>query len=298
MAAPLVVRRVTPSGRPAVVTWMGNDCTPPEATEPLTRAWFAQGAVPAGAAPSAATKARASTSPAPHSSSTPVAPASRAEERRAALMVAGLAPGTASSPSATTPATKGVAMEVPDIVVYEETVFAWAATTLSPGAATSGLCGAAVLRVGPRLEKPARYSEVSVSDAPARPDGSDAAPTVTASVATPGDEIVPGASPELPAATTTTFPARNAAFTAWLPASEPSDAGLPSDIEMTCTSGRAAHHSIAETTFESAPEPVESSTLAATTRAPGATPAYAAFADPVGVPVAMPATWVPCPWSS
>ena len=115
--------------------------------------------------------------------------------------------------------------------------------------------------------------DVSVSDEPARPDGSDAAPTVTASVATPGDETVPGASPELPAATTTTFPARNAAFTAWLPASEPSDAGLPSDMEMTFTSARAAHHSIADTTLASAPEPVESSTLAATTRAPGATPA-------------------------
>ena len=147
-----------------------------------------------------------------------------------------------------------------------------AETTLRPGATTSGFSGAAGFVVGPRLEKPARYRPVSVSVAPASVEGSEAAPTVIASVATPGDEMVPGASPSLPAAATTTLPAATAASTAWLPASEPSEPGLPSDIEMTSTSGRAAHHWIADTTLASSPKPVESSTFALMIEAPGATP--------------------------
>ena len=137
---------------------------------------------------------------------------------------------------------------------------------------------------------------MSVSFAPARLDGSEPAPTVRAPVATPGALMVPGASPELPAATTTTVPAATAASTARLPASDPSEDGLPSDIEITRTSGRAAHHSMAATTSESAPDPPESSTLAPTRDAARATPPYCGL--PAPLPAAIDETWVPWPWSS
>src|SRR5215207_2311351 len=118
-------------------------------------------------------------------------------------------------------------------------------------------------------------------------EGSEAAPTVITSVATPGEEIVLGASPSLPAAATTTLPAATAASAAWLPASEPSEPGLPSDMEITSTSARAAHHSIADTTSASSPNPLEASTFAAMIEAPRATPAYDEVGE-AGLPAAMP----------
>ena len=73
----------------------------------------ARRAFPAGCRPRAARKDRASTSPAPQSLSGPAGPASWAEDRSACLTCAGVAVGAASRPSATTPATNGVAIEVP-----------------------------------------------------------------------------------------------------------------------------------------------------------------------------------------
>ena len=120
--------------------------------------------------------------------------------------------------------------------------------------------------VGPRLEKPARYSPSSVSLGTGqrrrvgrRADGDHVGRDA-------GEEMVPGASPSLPAAATTTLPAATAASAAWLPASEPSEPGLPSDIEITSTSARAAHHSIAETTSASSPKPLGAQHLRADQR--------------------------------
>ena len=92
------------------------------------------------------------------------------------------------------------------------------------------------------------------------------------SVATPGELMVPGPLPLFPAATTTTLPAAAAALAAWLPASDPSPPGLPRDMEITSTSVRAAHHSMAAATFASEPLPEESRTFAPIRDAARATP--------------------------
>ena len=114
-----------------------------------------------------------------------------------------------------------------------------------------------------------------------------------------------GESPALPAATTTTLPAAVAASTAALIGSVPSEGTLsPRLIEMTRTPGWAAHHWMPAITPSSGPEPPPSSTFAAYSAAPGATPTCAAApadAEPVAEspsPAAIDVTWVPCPWSS
>ena len=109
--------------------------------------------------------------------------------------------------------------------------------------------------------------------------------------------MVSGASPEFPAAATTTFPSATAAFTARLSTSEPSEGNrVPRLIEMTSTSGAAAHHSIPATIPLSSPDPWPSRTFPAHRPAAGATPAKrAAWEPPTPSPTAIEATWVPWP---
>ena len=81
--------------------------------------------------------------------------------------------------------------------------------------------------------------------------------------AAPGEPTVPGSSPELPAATTTTLPLSTAALAAWLSASFPSEgASEPRLIEMIWAPW-STHQSIPAITWLSGPEPDWSSTLAA-----------------------------------
>jgi hypothetical protein len=110
-----------------------------------------------------------------------------------------------------------------------------------------------------------------------------------------------GPSPELPAATTTTFPfSTTARLTDRLMASWPSEATeLPRLMEITLTFGRSAHQSIPAITWVAVPDPWAFRTLATDRLAPGATPPkVAAWEPPVPSPAAMDATCVPWPWSS
>ena len=123
-----------------------------------------------------------------------------------------------------------------------------------------------------------------------------------ACTADPGDWIVPGRSPLLPAAATTILPLfSTAASTACESPSSPSDGTSdPRLKEITSTLGRSAHHWIPRTPSESSPLPVESRTLAADSSASGATPCIrpAIGPGPTPSPAAIEATWVPCPMSS
>ncbi|MDN3263081.1 hypothetical protein QWJ26_25370 [Streptomyces sp. CSDS2] len=102
----------------------------------------------------------------------------------------GVARGSAWARIAAAPATCGVAIDVPDMVVYVRTPRppARAATTSTPGAERSGFASCPPT-AGPRLENDAV--------APSR----SAAATVSASAAQPGVDTVPRA-PRLPAAIT------------------------------------------------------------------------------------------------
>src|ERR671937_263487 len=132
--------------------------------------------------------------------------------------------------------------------------------------------------VGPRLEKCARYTPFEWFGAP-------------------GAAIGGGASPEFPAATTTTLPAATALSPATLRASVPSDGKeVPRLIEITSTSGAAAHQSIPATIPLVVPDPCAFRTFPAQRPAPGATPPNrAADGPPTPSPTAIDATCVPWP---
>jgi hypothetical protein len=95
---------------------------------------------------------------------------------------------------AAAPATCGVAIEVPDSIVYESSTgvpsdvpAARAAMMSTPGAVMSGLIAKSPVR-GPRPENPARTSDLST------------APTVSAWLAAPGLVTVSRPDPKFPAA--------------------------------------------------------------------------------------------------
>src|SRR4030095_11474133 len=92
--------------------------------------------------------------------------------------------------------------------------------------------------------------------------------------AAPGEPTVLGPSPELPAATTTTFPfSTTARLTDRLMASWPSEATEPPRLmEITLTFGRSAHQSIPAITWLAVPDPREFRTLATDRLGAGATP--------------------------
>ena len=158
----------------------------------------------------------ASTRPAP--ASKPPAPgAGSAVSASTALRRSPSHPGWACLRIAARPATWGAAIDVPDTEVYSSSTgapipvpAARPATMSTPGAMTSGFRPPSPMR-GPRLENHAVVSLPST------------APTVSAASAAPGEVIVPGPSPELPAATTNRVSdVADSSSIAWLNGSVPS----------------------------------------------------------------------------
>ena len=187
---------------------------------------------------------------------------------------------------AASPATWGVAIEVPDRVVYHASTGspsdvprARAATMPTPGATTSGFVPPSPSR-GPRPENEAAWSSPST------------APTVRAASAAPGALSDPGSGPAFPAATTNSvFELAERSSIARLRGSLPS-LGSPPRLMLTTSAPFATAHCIPARTAESSPVPVWSRTLPIISRAPGATPPWTP-GSAAPVPAIVEATWVP-----
>ena len=137
---------------------------------------------------------------------------------------------------------------------------------------------------GPRLENSASWSLAST------------APTVSAASAAPGELMVCGSGPALPAATTNSVPVVVSRSSAWLSGSLPS-LGSPPRLRLATLVWRAAAHSMPAITPDSKPNPVSSRTLALSRAASNATPLRCPSAA-APAPAMVAATRVPWPrWS-
>ncbi len=211
-----------------------------------------------------------------------------ADPVRTALSCAPVQPGFFCLRIAAAPATCGVAIEVPSLVVYPggfcpPVPAAAAAVTATPGAVRSGLTAPSPIR-GPALENSAIRSSSST------------APTVSAASALPGEATVPRSGPLLPEATANRTPfSAETLFTCASIGSIPAESALPRLMLMTSAPWATAQSTPAMMP-ESSPTPWSSSTLALISCAPGATPLNRASFAPV--PAAVEATCVPCPLRS
>ncbi len=201
----------------------------------------------------------------------------------ASLICSAVQSGWAAATSAAVPATCGVAIEVPLIVVYipePRTSCERAARTSTPGAVISGLTPPST--AGPVLEKSARVSVAST------------APTARAESARAGVLMVCG--PPLPAAVTNSAPVSAVSSSTAVAIGSSAPAGSPPRLMLTMrASWSRAAHSMPAMIQDSMPRPLLSSTRPTCSRAPGATP-RSSPSEAAPVPAIVEATCVPCPW--